>query len=60
MMIQIIGLMIGAYIFTRMVDLALDQDKNIAVVILAVITAFVAVLGMAALILNGMPVPQVQ
>jgi nitrate/TMAO reductase-like tetraheme cytochrome c subunit len=40
-MIPAIGLMIGAYIFTRMIEIVLQPTANIAVKILAVITVFI-------------------
>lgn len=39
-MIQIIGLMIGAYIFTRMLDLSMRKDTHTVLRWIAVLTAF--------------------
>ncbi len=54
-MIQVIGLMIGAYIFTRMLGLMIDKNPQThsATRIFAMITAFIAVVGCFLLIVSG-------
>jgi len=52
-MIPTIGVMIGAYIITRMLDIALREQTGIIVMIFAVLTIIVACFGMLALISSG-------
>lgn len=40
-MVQLIGIMIGAYIFTRTVEISLHKDTHIALGILAILTALI-------------------
>lgn len=57
-MIQIIGLMVGAYIVTRMVSLLLrkkDGEESIVTRVFAVITVIVAVIGIASLLTASLP-----
>lgn len=57
-MIQIIGLMVGTYIVTRMISLLLgkkDGDESIVTRVFAVITVIVAVIGIAGLLMTGAP-----
>ena len=53
-MIPDIGLMIGAYIVTRMLQVVLNEAKqSTAVVVFAVLTLVVAALGIGDLLLRG-------
>ena len=59
-MIPAIGLMIGAYIFTRMVSFLMrkgDRAEPTAVKVLAVITLLVTVFSVAGLLTSGQPTP---
>lgn len=49
-MIPTIGVMIGAYIFTRMVELLTQKDKGVAVSFFAVVTLIVVTLGVFSLL----------
>lgn len=52
-MIQIIGLIIGTYVFTRMVELFNAKETGTFTSVLALLTAVVAVLGTIGLFLSG-------
>jgi hypothetical protein len=52
-MIQIIGIMMGAYIFTKMLAIAMDKEAGIIVGIFAGITMFIAAAGLFLLITSG-------
>lgn len=52
-MVQLIGIMIGAYIFTRMVEITLDKSKGVALGILAIFTALITLACMAGLLIAG-------
>lgn len=56
-MIQIIGLMVGAYIFTKMTELLFGASSVISKVF-AVITLLIAVLGILGLIITGNEMPR--
>jgi hypothetical protein len=55
-MIQLIGIMIGAYIFTRMVELVTGNSKFL-VKTFSVITAVITVLCVVGLIMTGSAMP---
>ena len=54
-MIPIIGIMIGAYIFTRMLDLIMDDSRKVGLIVkfFAALTILAAVAGMLLLITMG-------
>jgi len=52
-MLVVIGLMVGAYIVTRMVHLLIDQKPHGIVIIFAVGTILCAMVGMVLLLLSG-------
>ena len=52
-MIPTIGLMIGMYIFARMVELLGLKDRGVVTKIFAVVTMLVALVSMADLLLSG-------
>jgi heme/copper-type cytochrome/quinol oxidase subunit 4 len=52
-MIPTIGVMIGAYIFTRMFEIFVDENQNLGTKIFAIVTLAIAVIGSIMLILNG-------
>lgn len=56
-MIQFIGLMIGAYIFTRMLDTATTASVHVVVRIVAVLTILVDALCVVGLIAAGASMP---
>lgn len=56
-MIPAIGLMIGAYIFTRMLETALQPTTNLAIKILAVITIIIVCVCVLDLITTAKTVP---
>lgn len=56
-MIPTIGIMIGAYIFTRMAELLGSKEAGIVVKIFAVITLLVAVVGTLVLMFSGSSLP---
>lgn len=59
-MIPDIGLMIGFYIFTRMVSFLTrkgDREESVFVKVFALITLLVTVLSMAGLVMRGQPTP---
>lgn len=56
-MIPALGLMIGAYIFTRMVEILLQPTANIFVKILAVITVLIVCVCVLDLITTAQTVP---
>ena len=58
-MIPIIGIIIGAYVFTRMLSFLIrngDREEPILVKIFAVITAIIAFIGVIDLIMTGTPI----
>lgn len=56
-MIPTIGVMIGAYIFTRMAELLGRSEAGIVVRILAAMTLLVALVGMFILLVSGASIP---
>lgn len=52
-MIQLIGFMMGAYIFTRCIEMLVSKDKNWAVSICAIITILVVIISVLGLIMAG-------
>lgn len=52
-MIPIIGIMMGTYIFTKMISLASKKDEGAIIKILAILTCIVAVCGSIGLLLTG-------
>ena len=56
-MIPIIGLMIGAYIFTRMAELLGRSEAGIVVRIFAALTLLISLVGMFILLLSGASIP---
>ncbi len=56
-MIPTIGIMIGAYIFTRMAELLGSKETGIVVKIFAVLTLLVAVVGTLVLMFSGSSLP---
>lgn len=56
-MIPTIGIMIGAYIFTRMVELVASSNTGIAVKFFAVITIIVDLIGVTSLLLSSVRSP---
>jgi hypothetical protein len=58
--IQIIGLMIGAYIVTRMLELLIKSERFQSFVqIAAVLTLLLTVLGMFGLVMTGSSTPAI-
>lgn len=56
-MIQIIGLMIGAYIITRMLDMAGDKNRPTWVKIVAILCLLFVALLMVFLVASSAPSP---
>lgn len=56
-MIPAIGIMIGAYIFTRMAELLQSKEAGIVVKIFATITLLVSVIGTLILFFSGNTLP---
>ncbi len=56
-MIPTIGIMIGAYIFTRMAELLGSKETGIVVKIFAVLTLLVEVVGTLVLMFSGSSLP---
>lgn len=54
-MIQIIGIMVGAYVFTRMAELIQSKDTHWLVKSFAVITLLVSMIGTVSLFFTGTP-----
>lgn len=54
-MIQIIGIMIGTYIFTRMAELIHNKEAGAIVKFFAVVTLLVSIFGTIALLFTGTP-----
>ena len=52
-MIPTIGVMIGTYIFTRMLELLLSKEREGVVAVFAVITMVVVFFSVAGLLLSG-------
>jgi hypothetical protein len=52
-MIQLIGLMMGAYIFTRCIEMLTSKEQNWAVSICALITILVVIISIIGLLLSG-------
>ena len=52
-MIPIVGIMIGTYIITRMMHLAIDEKPHGIVLIFAIATILSAMVGMALLLLSA-------
>lgn len=52
-MIQTIGIMIGAYILTRMVEIFMSEKPGVIVRLFAAGTILVTLIGIAALLLSG-------
>lgn len=52
-MVPIIGVMIGAYIFTRMLELCMNPAVSMTVKLFAVITMLIAGFGAATLFVSG-------
>lgn len=59
-MIPTIGIMIGAYIFTRMAELLGSKEAGIVVKIFAALTLLVSVVGTLTLVFSGASVPGLQ
>jgi len=57
-MIQFIGLMIGAYIIVRMIDLVLDKNKTQAIQIVATINIFITLFFMLMILASGSTMPK--
>lgn len=58
-MIQTIGIMIGAYIFTRMAELIANKETGIVLTLFAGITILVDLIGIAALLMAGASSPSI-
>ena len=56
-MIPTIGIMIGAYIFTRMAELIQSKDAGVMVKIFATLTLLVSVVGTLVLMFSGSSLP---
>ena len=56
-MIQIIGIMIGGYIFTRMLAMATDKQVNAAARVFAVLTIFLDLFCILMLVATGTTAP---
>lgn len=56
-MIPTIGIMIGAYIFTRMIELLGSKNTGIIVGLFAVMTIVVTLVGVASLLLGSVTLP---
>lgn len=56
-MIQIIGIMIGGYIFTRMLAMATDKQINVVVRVFAVLTILLDLLCIVLLMATGATSP---
>lgn len=54
-MLPTIGVMVGAYIFTRMLELLLDKERESVVAVFAVITMIIVFFGVIGLISSGAP-----
>lgn len=52
-MVPIIGVMIGAYIFTRMSELLASKESGIGVKFFAAITMLIALIGTLILLFSG-------
>jgi hypothetical protein len=59
-MLQVIGIMIGAYIFTRMLALVSRNDTKTGVTVFAIITMIVTVLCVIDLLISSVAVPRLQ
>ena len=54
-MLPTIGVMVGAYIFTRMLELLLNKERESVVAVFAVITMIIVFFGVIGLISSGAP-----